>query len=38
MGRTATAIEAANEIRDNDDNTAVVYINAVLSIHVMILR
>ena len=27
MGKTATAIKAANEIRDNDDNTAVVYIN-----------
>ena len=27
MGKTATAVKAANEIRDNDDNTAVVYIN-----------
>ena len=27
MGKTATAIKAANEIRDNDNNTAVVYIN-----------
>ena len=27
MGKTATAIKAANEIRDNDDNTTVVYIN-----------
>ena len=27
MGKTATAIKAANEIRDYDDNTAVVYIN-----------
>ena len=27
VGKTATAIKAANEIRDNDDNTAVVYIN-----------
>ena len=27
MGKTATAIKAAHEIRDNDDNTAVVYIN-----------
>ena len=27
MGKTATAVKAANEIRDNDHNTAVVYIN-----------
>ena len=27
MGKSATAIKAANEIRDNDDNTTVVYIN-----------
>ena len=27
MGKTATAIKAANEIRDNDTKTAVVYIN-----------
>ena len=27
MGKTAIAIKAANEIRDNDNNTAVVYIN-----------
>ena len=27
MGKTATAIKAANEIRDNDINTTVVYIN-----------
>ena len=27
MGKTATAIKAANEIRDNDVNTTVVYIN-----------
>ena len=27
MGKTATAIKAANDIRDNDDNTTVVYIN-----------
>ena len=27
IGKTATAINAANEIRDNNDNTAVVYIN-----------
>ena len=27
MGKTATAIKAANEIRDNDGNTTVVYIN-----------
>ena len=27
MGKTATAIKAANEIRNNDDNTVVVYIN-----------
>jgi len=27
MGKTATAVKAANEIRDNDDKTAVVYIN-----------
>ena len=27
MGKTATAVKAANEIRDNDVNTAVVYIN-----------
>ena len=27
MGKTATAVKAVNEIRDNDDNTAVVYIN-----------
>ena len=26
-GKTSTAIKVANEIRDNDDNTAVVYIN-----------
>ena len=27
MGKTITAIKAANEIRDNSDNTAVVYLN-----------
>ena len=27
MEKTTTAIKAANEIRDNDTNTAVVYIN-----------
>ena len=27
MGKTATAIKAANEMRDNSDNTAVIYVN-----------
>ena len=27
MGKTATAIQAANELRDNSENTAVIYIN-----------
>ena len=27
MGKTATAIQAANELRDNSENTAVIYVN-----------